>query len=648
MSNLSETNIRSLSEKEKVRLKPDIWLQSHDLNAVKHTVVEVVGNSLDEASMGFGKVIDITRYADHSLEVIDRGRGVPMDYNEKEGKYNWELIFTQLFAGGKYSGAEYDMSVGLNGVGLTVVQFASTYMEVESKRGGKTYKISFKKGDPVTELSITNSDNPSETGTRIRWLPDLEVFDEIEIDDNWFIPTIQGMALASGVTFNFKDEVTGETEVIGSKDYKEVLKDKTKEKVISDYLFTEGSGTTSDKRDGSDAYRYEYKIAFAFVQNGGEVRFFHNMVEVDKGSRGGIHSKSLFQGVGRGLSESLDKGLYLRDIYNLEGNLSAFIFTRSTSTSYDGQAKRTVLNKGLETVLTEVLSVEIGKIFQKNKEIRDYFKKVIDVHEKAQETAAKLKKQIKKAQEKIEEFDNSPIDKFVDCRSDYNRELYIVEGDSAMGSCRQARDSEFQAITSVRGKIKNCLKSDVTQILSNDIILRLIKIINENVELRGVGRVSFGDIREWEKFVICTDADEDGFQIRTLILAFFYRLYPTLLRQGRVYIAESPLFEIETSKESLFAYSNEEKDSIVESLNEKGVRHTVNRSKGLGENNPDMMWQTTMCPDTRRLVRVEYDEEQYEEMTAWVFDALLGDNLEERKTLIVDYMKNMNLAEVFS
>lgn len=644
----SETQIRAFTEKEKVRNRPDVWLQSHDINAVKHTVIEIIGNSIDEAVMGFGKKIVLKRYKDNSLEVIDNGRGIPMDWNENEQKYNWELIFLQLFAGGKYDEEAYEMSVGLNGVGLTVVQYLSEYMNVEVKRNGKKYSVDFKSGDPVTDLIVEELEDKTETGTRIRWLPDKEVFTDTVIEDEWFLPVLRGMALSSGVTFVFEDEITGESQVIETGDYKHVLQERNAGKAISDYVFLENSGIASDTKNGDKPYKYDYKLAFVFTEKDGRSQYFHNMIEVDKQGRGGAHSNAVYHALAKSLSETLERQIVVKDMLNLSNRFSVLIFTRSTQSSYDGQAKRLLINKGIENVLRDALTVELTKLFQKSKELRDYFKRILEIHEKAQEAEKKIEKHITKIREKINELDDGPIDKFADCKAGEGRELYIVEGDSAFGACLQARDSDHQAITSVRGKIKNCLKADVSQISSNDIILRLIKIINEPVEMKGVGRVTLGNIREWEKIIICTDADEDGFQIRTLILTALYRLYPTMMREGKVYIAESPLFEIEYGNNTAFAYTNEEKDEIVKKLDDRGVRYEVNRSKGLGENNPDMMWQTTMCPSTRRLVQVRYNEEEHGLTTREAFDALLGDDLESRKILISDYMRNLNMAEVLS
>lgn len=644
----SETQIRAFTEKEKVRNRPDVWLQSHDIDAVKHSSIEILGNSIDESAMGFGKTIKFKRYSDNSLEVTDNGRGIPMDWNEKEQKYNWELIFLQLFAGGKYDEEAYEMSVGLNGVGLTVVQFSSEYMNVEVKRNGKKYSIDFKKGDPASELIVEELENKNETGTKIRWLPDKEVFTEIAIEDEWFVPVLKGMSLSSGVTFLFEDEITGESQTIETEDYKQVIQNRNSGKEISDYVFIENSGVTSDAKNGDKPYKYNYKIALVFTEKDGKSQYFHNMMEVDKQGYGGVHSNAMCYAVAKGLSETLERTIYLKDVMSLSNRFSALIFTRSNQSSYDGQKKRSLLNKGMENVLKEALAIEVTKILQKNKELREYFKKILDIHEKAQEAEKKIEKHVSKIREKINELDNSPIDKFADCKLGIDRELYIVEGDSAFGSCLQARDSNHQAITSVRGKIKNCLKADVSQISANDIILRLIKILNEPVEMKGIGRVTLGNIRQWDKIIICTDADEDGFQIRTLILTLFYKLYPTLLRQGKIYIAESPLFEIEYGNQTVFAYSNEEKDSMVKDLDRRGIRYEVNRSKGLGENNPDMMWHTTMCPSTRRLIQVSYCEEEYGLETREAFDALLGDNLDARKVLISDYMRNLNMAEVLS
>lgn len=646
-------SIRAMSTRDSFRLKPDVWLQGHDLNAVKHTLVEVVGNAIDEVKYCVSKGlpctprIDVKRYADHAMSVQDYGRGIPVDFNQSENEYNFKLIFMTPFAGGKYDdeGAYMDgFTVGTNGVGLTVTQYTADYMDAIIRRDNTEYRVRFEDGYLIGDMTKEPAQTvgSEQSGSFIKWKPSNEVFTDTVIEDDYFEQLLKGMAIASGITITFTDEITGVSLTFQGVDYTEYFNSTVKCMSLTE-TFSK-SGVVSDTKDVNDNYRYEFEGIVAFTEKPSKLFMYHNLVSV----MGGIHYDSVLTGLSRAMRRTLDYSISCtkEDCRHLMDFVSVFMLTRSNKTSYDGQAKRSVLNRGLASELTSELVDIFEKLLAKSPDTKNYLIKLLKHKKKSEEDLYKLERnaaKIRKVQEKVYQEDLDP-EKFVDCRGFDGAELYIVEGDSAMGSCKHARNADFQAITAVRGKIINCLKQDMATIARNEIVIRLLRILGEKTTIPTL-RVPQSS-KKWDKIIICTDADEDGFQIRTLLVTFFYVIFPHLLEEGRVYIVESPLFEINTAEGILYAYSVEEKDNIIKDFEQRGVGvKSVQRSKGLGENDPEMMWTTTMNPDTRKLIQVVYDpNDDFASLTEQMFSALLGEDIETRKEFIMDYMSNNPLS----
>lgn len=634
-------SISSLKGADRVRLRPGVIFGSDDLEGCKHSFFEILSNSIDEAREGFGDTIEIRRFADGSIEVEDFGRGIPLDYNNKEDRYNWELVYCELYAGGKYtnnSGELYEFSLGLNGLGACATQYASEVFDVTVYRDGFRFGLHFEKGVNVGGLT-KDPVRSKRTGTIQRWRPDLDVFTDIVIPVDFFQQTLKRQAVINaGITFRLTDEETGLTEdfcypegILG------YVRELDAEKGISLPIIFEGSGRGRDRKDKPE-YRVKAAIAFCFNNENADIEYYHNSSWLEYGG-------SPDKAVRNAMVAEFDKQIKAQDKY--KGNESKITFNDiadslilitssfSTQTSYENQTKKAINNKYIQEFITELMRSRLEIWFIENKHEADRVIEQILINKRSRENAEKARLNIRKKLMGSVDMINR-VKNFVDCRTREveRRELYIVEGNSALGSCKMGRDADFQAIIPVRGKILNCLKADYNAIFKNDIIVDLIKILGCGVEIqtrhnKDVSAFNLNSLR-WNKVIICTDADVDGFQIRTLILAMFYRLVPTLIEEGKIFIAESPLFEItqKVKKEdkTYFAYNEREKNQILEKIGEEKCH--IQRSKGLGENEPEMMWLTTMNPETRRLIEVVPEEA---EKTLEVFDRLLGDNLSARK-----------------
>ena len=652
-------SISSLKGADRVRKRPGVIFGSDGLDGCEHAVFEILSNSIDEAREGHGRLITVTRYADRSIEVEDKGRGCPVDWNEKEQRYNWELVYCELYAGGKYdnlTGDNYEYSLGLNGLGACATQYASRYMDVTVWRDGFEYKLHFERGEIVGELEKTPlpKSQVKKTGTRTRWLPDLDVFTDIAIPAEYFTDVLRRQAVVNeGITFKFRNQ---------QEDGKFDEQAFVYEHGIQDYvaeLAGEGALTApvfwqAEKRGRDRADKPEYKVKFSaaccFSNKVQVIEHYHNSSWLEHGGAPEKAAKSAFV-------SAVDK--YLRDQNKYQKNESkiawqdiedCLIFVSnnfSTQTSYENQTKKSITNKFVQEAMTEFLRTNLEIYFIENHFDAEKIAEQVLVNKRSRESAEKQRLNIKKKLSGNIDISNR-VQKFVDCRSKdvEKREIYIVEGDSALGSVKLSRDAEYQGIMPVRGKILNCLKADYARIFKSEIITDLIRVLGCGVEIQNkhvkdLAAFDLGNLR-WNKVVICTDGDVDGFQIRTLILTMLYRLTPTLIQQGYVYIAETPLFEINCGDKTWFAYSDKEKADIVKSL--EGKKYKIDRSKGLGENDPDMMWLTTMNPETRRLIRVMPEDV---ERTAEVFDLLLGDNLQGRKDHIAENgARFLDLADI--
>ena len=639
-------SISQLKGADRVRRRPGVIFGSDGLEGCEHAVFEILSNAIDEAREGHGDVITLSRYEDGSIEVEDFGRGCPLDWNAAEKRYNWELVFCELYAGGKYKnddGGDYEYSLGLNGLGSCATQYASEYMDVTVWRDGNKYTLHFRKGEVVgkkgRELTVEPTDR-KKTGTTIRWKPDLEVFTDIDIPEEYFDDILHRQAVVNaGVTFRLRLQRGGRFETREYR-YENGILDYVKELAGEDTLTAPVFISTERRgRDREDKNEYKVKIsaAFCFSNRATALEYYHNSSWLENGGAPDRAVKSAFV-------SAIDA--YIKQIGKYQKNESAIRFQDvqdclvlvtncfSTQTSYENQTKKSITNRFIQTAMTEFFKTRLEVYFIENKPEADRIAEQVLVNKRSRETAEKARQGMKKKLSGSIDIANR-VQKFVDCRSrdPEKREIYIVEGDSALGACKLSRDAEFQGIMPVRGKILNCLKADYVRIFKSDVITDLMKVLGCGVEVKDkhtkdLSNFDLSNLR-WSKIIICTDADVDGYQIRTLILTMLYRLVPTLLREGYVFIAESPLYEINSKDKTWFAYSEREKAEILDKL--KGSRVSISRSKGLGENDPDMMWMTTMNPETRRLIKVMPEDAA---RMAEVFDLLLGDNLDGRKNHI--------------
>ena len=644
-------SISSLKGADRVRKRPGVIFGSDGLEGCEHAVFEILSNAIDEARGGHGKLITVTRFADRSIQVEDQGRGCPVDWNEKEGRYNWELVFCELYAGGKYdneNSENYEFSLGLNGLGSCATQYASRYMDVTVWRDGKEYRLHFERGEIVGKLEVSEqTGNKKRTGTTIRWLPDLDVFTDIDIPVDYYRDVMRRQAVVNaGVTFRLKNETAAgkfETEEFvyehGIEDY---IRELAGLDALTEPVYWEAERRGRDRPDKPE-YKVKLSVALCFSNKTALCEYYHNSSFLEHGGSPEKATRSA-------MVSAIDK--YLRDnnkyvkgeakitFPDVQDCLILVSSSFSTQTSYENQTKKAITNKFIQEAMTEFLRSRLEIYFIENRDAAEKIAAQVLINKRSRETAERTRiNQKKKLTEKIDIANR--VQKFVDCRTKdvERREIYIVEGDSALGACKQSRDAEFQGLMPVRGKILNCLKADYPRIFKSDVITDLMKVLGCGVEVSGkavkdLNQFDLSNLR-WSKVVICTDGDVDGFQIRTLILTMLYRLCPTLIREGYVYIAETPLFEItckeKSGEKTWFAYSEKEKADTLKKL--EGKKVNVQRSKGLGENDPEMMWMTTMSPETRRLIRVLPEDA---EETARVFDLLLGDNLSGRKDYIAE------------
>ncbi len=651
-------SISSLKGPDRVRKRPGVIFGSDGLDGCQHAVFEILSNAIDEAREGHGSQIIVTRYQDHSIEVEDFGRGCPVDWNEAEGKYNWELVFCELYAGGKYKngdGDNYEYSLGLNGLGSCATQYASRYFDATIYRDGFKYTLHFERGELVGEMIKEPADR-KKTGSKFRWLPDLDVFTDIDIPLEYYTDTLKRQAVVNaGVTFRLRNQIGANRFETTDFKYENGIIDYVTELVgdqsLTPPVFWQTERKGRDRADKAD-YKVKLSVSFCFSNTVNLVEHYHNSSWLEYGGAPEKAMRSAFvsaidswlkQNGKYQKSESKITWADIQDCLVLVSN------NFSTQTSYENQTKKAITNKFVQEAMTEFLRSQLEVYFIENPFDAEKIAGQVLINKRSRETAEKTRLGIKKKLSGSVDISNR-VQKFVDCRTKdvSRRELYIVEGDSALGACKLSRDAEFQGIMPVRGKILNCLKADYAKIFKSEIITDLLKVMGCGVEVKDkhVKDLSAFDLSalRWNKIIICTDGDVDGFQIRTLILTMLYRLTPTLIQEGYVFIAESPLYEITCKEKTWFAYSDREKAEICQQLDAEKKKYDLQRSKGLGENEPDMMWLTTMSPDTRRLIKVMPEDV---ERTAQVFDLLLGDNLQGRKDHIAENgYKYLDMADI--
>lgn len=649
-------SISALKGADRVRKRPAVIFGSDGIEGCEHSIFEILSNSIDEAREGFGNKIVVTRYADKSIEVEDYGRGIPVDFNNKEKKYNWELVFCELYAGGKYNNSlaeNYEYSLGLNGLGLCSTQYAAEYMDVEIKRDGFKFDLKFVKGENIGGLK-KQPYSGQDTGSKIRWRPDLEVFTDIDVPLEYFEDIIKRQAIVNqGISFILRNQIGDEFE---SKEfiYENGIVDHIKEIVGEDplipVLYWQAEKMVRDREDKPE-YKTKINVALTFSNKHSIAEYYHNSSYLE---HGGAPQKAVRNAFVYQIDSYLkQKGKYNKgegkiNYNDVEDCLVIVISSFSSVTSYENQTKKAITNKGIQDAMVEMFRHQLEIYFIENPIDAEKIANQVLVNKRSRENAEKTRLNLKKKLSGNMDI-TSRVAKFVDCRNkDPNqRELFIVEGDSALGACKQARDPDFQAVIPIRGKILNCLKADYNKIFKSEIITDLIKVLGCGVQInsklnKDLAEFDINNLR-FNKVILCTDADVDGFQIRTLLLTMIYRLTPELISSGKVFIAESPLYEINSKNETYFAYTEAEKQNYLNKLG--SAKFSIQRSKGLGENEPDMMNLTTMNPATRRLIKVMPTDAL---RTAQVFDMLLGDNLAERKRHIAEngylYMDELDIS----
>ena len=638
-------SITSLKGADRVRKRPAVIFGSDGLEGCEHAAFEILSNAIDEAREGNGDTIIVTQFLDDSLEVEDFGRGCPVDWNEKEQKYNWELVFCELYAGGKYdnnAGGDYEYSLGLNGLGACATQYASEYFDATIHRDGFKYTLHFEKGEIVGKLNKEPADR-KKTGSTFRWKPDLDVFTDVHIPHEYFEDTLKRQAVVNaGVSFRYRRETEkgkfAETEYRYEHGILDYVTELAGEAPLTAPQFWEAERRGRDREDKPE-YKVKISAAFCFSNQVNRIEYYHNSSWLEYGGAPEKAVRNAFVYAIDAYLKSQNKYTKSEAKITFQDVQDCLILVTncfSTQTSYENQTKKAITNKFVQEAMTEFFRSRLHVYFIENKAEADKIADQVLINKRSRETAEKARLNIKKKLTGSVDIANR-VQKFVDCRTKdvSRREIYIVEGDSALGSVKLSRDAEFQGIMPVRGKILNCLKADYDRIFKSEIITDLIRVLGCGVEVqtKKAKDLSAFDIQNlrWNKVVICTDADVDGYQIRTLILTMIYRLCPTLIEQGYVYIAESPLYEIGCKDKTWFAYTESEKAEILKSL--EGKKVTINRSKGLGENDPEMMWMTTMNPATRRLIKVMPEDMA---LTQQMFDLLLGDNLQGRKDHIAE------------
>ena len=573
-------SISALKGADRVRKRPAVIFGSDGLDGCEHAVFEILSNAIDEAREGHGNLIVVTRYLDCSIEVEDFGRGCPVDWNEKEGRYNWELVFCELYAGGKYdnnAGGDYEFSLGLNGLGACATQYASRYFDAVIRRDGFKYTLHFERGELAGEMKKEPADR-KKTGSTFRWLPDLEVFTDNNIPKEYFDDTLKRQAVVNaGVTFRFRNETApGKFETTdycyeqGILDY---VRELTENQALTMPQFWEAERKGRDRADKPE-YKVKISAALCFSNKLSRIEYYHNSSWLEYGGAPEKAVKNAFVYAIDAYLKSTSKYTKSESKITFQDVADCLVLVTncfSTQTSYENQTKKAITNKFVQDAMTEFFRERLHVYFIENKQEADRIADQVLINKRSRESAEKQRLNIKKKLTGNLDISNR-VQKFVDCRTKdvSRREIYIVEGDSALGSVKLSRDAEFQGIMPVRGKILNCLKADYDRIFKSDIITDLIRVLGCGVEVqtkkaKDLSAFDLENLR-WNKVIICTDADVDGYQIRTLILTMIYRLCPTLIEQGYVYIAESPLYEINYKDKTWFAYTEQEKGEILKTL----------------------------------------------------------------------------------
>lgn len=614
-------HIQVLEGLEAVRLRPSMYIGSTASRGLHHLVFEVVDNSVDEVLAGFCKLIKITINTDKSITVVDDGRGIPVENHPQEKRPAVEVVLTTLHAGGKFGNESYKVAGGLHGVGISVVNALSEWLEVEVYRDGKIYSQRYKRGQKATSLKATGSVN--KTGTKITFLPDSEIFEKIDFENEVIIQRLRELAfLNKGTKIIFKDMRSGREEKFkydgGIMQYVAYL-NQGKETVPTKPLYVHKSVSGVEVEMALQYHAGYAEVIYSYANN------IHTQ-------EGGTHEYGFKVALTRLINDFTRKlGLLKDNQGNLSGEdiregLTAVLSIKLMDPQFEGQTKTKLGNSEVRSIVDNICYDSIEAYLEQNPAVaRRIIEKAIRAS-RAREAARKARELTRR--KNALEITNLP-GKLADCttKDPGESELYLVEGDSAGGSAKQGRDRRFQAILPLRGKILNVEKARLDKILANEEIRNLITALGTGIE-------NEFDIKRtrYHKIIIMTDADVDGSHIRVLLLTFFYRFMHQLITSGFIYIAQPPLFKVKKGKKEQYLFREEELDKLLnEWTRDGGV--SVQRYKGLGEMNPDQLWETTMNPETRTIKRIELiDTIQADN----IFGVLMGDKVEPRRKFIED------------
>ena len=637
-NNYGGDQIQILKGLEAVRKRPGMYIGSTSSRGLHHLVYEIVDNAVDEALAGYCNTIEVTINQDNSITVIDNGRGVPVDVNHETGKPAVEVVYTMLHAGGKFGGGGYKVSGGLHGVGASVVNALSEWMEVYVKRDGHIYNQRYERGNVCYPLKVVGDCPLEETGTKVTFLPDKEIFQETTVYEyNILKSRLREMSfLTKGIKIVLKDAREGiEQERVfhyegGIKEFVEYL-NKSKDALYDKIIYCEGL------KDG-------VQVEVAFQHNDGYNEVVDSFVNNIKTPEGGTHLTGFKNALTKTFNDYAKKNKLIKDSeQSLSGDdiregLTAIVSVKIEDPQFEGQTKQKLGNTVARSAVDSIVSEQLEIFLEQNPAVAKVICEKSILAQRAREAARKARDLTRR---KTALENTSLPGKLADCsdRDPKNCEIYIVEGDSAGGSAKTARSRATQAILPLRGKILNVEKARLDRILGNEEIKAMITAF-------GTGIHEDFDISKlrYHKIIIMTDADVDGAHIATLLLTFFYRFMPELIKQGHVYLAQPPLYKIEKNKKVWYAYSDEELNQIMLEIG-RDQNNKVQRYKGLGEMDADQLWETTMDPEKRILLRVNMDEDSESEIDV-TFSTLMGDKVEPRREFIeanAKYVKNLDI-----
>ena len=629
--------IQILEGLEAVRKRPGMYIDDTSFRGLHHLVYEIVDNSIDEALAGYCTHIQVTIHKDNSITVEDDGRGIPTGINHKAGKPAVEVVFTVLHAGGKFGGGGYKVSGGLHGVGASVVNALSDWLEVTIYSEGKIYKQRYERGKVCYPLEVVGTCLPSKTGTSVSFLPDETMFEVTEYDFKTLQTRLREMAfLTKGLKITLTDE---RVEPVLSKVYhyeggiQEFVQylNKSTTPIYDDIIYCEGV------KDG-------VQVEVAFQHNDSYSENCYSFVNNINTHEGGTHLTGFKNALTRTFNDYARKNKLLKDSEsNLSGEdiregLTAIISVKISEPQFGGQTKHSLGNTEAKSAVDGIVSERLTVYLEQNPQVAKMILDKSILAQRAREAARKAR-DLTRRKSALDTF--ALPGKLADCsdKDPVNCEIYIVEGDSAGGSAKTARNRNTQAILPLRGKILNVEKARLDRIYGNEEIKSMITAfgtgIHEDFDLSKL---------RYHKIIIMTDADVDGAHISTLLLTFLYRFMPELIRQGHVYLAQPPLYKLEKNKKVWYAYSDEELNDILTEIG-RDQNNKIQRYKGLGEMDAEQLWETTMDPERRVLLRVTMNEEQTSEIDL-TFTTLMGDKVEPRKEFIeanAKYVKNLDI-----